>query len=75
MSKSGTFPLFYARGPSNQKSVKKFKKVGVSVSNVNVNVNVKEKEKENENAGDIKKEKIFYLRAIVLMIFFNVFNG
>ena len=33
--------------------------------NDNVNVNVKE----NENAGDIKKEKIFYLRAIVLMIF------
>ena len=35
--------------------------------NVNVNVNVKEKEKEKEKeyAGDIKKEKNFYLRAIV----------
>lgn len=34
---------------------------------LNVNVNVKEKEK--EYAGDIKKEKIFYSRAIVSMIF------
>lgn len=33
--------------------------------NVNVNINVNE----NKNAGDIKKEKIFYLRAIVSMIF------
>ena len=37
--------------------------------NLNVNVKEKEKGKEKEKAGDIKKEKIFYLRAIVQMIF------
>lgn len=37
--------------------------------NENVNVNVNENVKEKEYAGDIKKEKIFYLRAIVSMIF------
>ena len=65
MSKSGHSP-FFMRAPSNQK---KCKKVGVSGSNVNVKENENEKEKESKYAGDIKKEKIFYARAIAQMIF------
>lgn len=61
MSKSGHSPFFMPAG----RLIKKPEKP----KNLNVNVKEKEKKKKKEYAGDIKKEKIFYLRAIAQMIF------
>ena len=61
MSKNGHSPFFMRAG----RLIKKAEKP----KNLNVNVNVNVNIKDNENAGDIKKEKIFYLRAVVSMAF------